>query len=304
MKHPSTFRASRGELFLVLLVITILLSTVEVATRLVVRRLSRIEGRIAAEYHAILAPATSTRPVVWFLGNSLLEAAVDFPALRESLKGSMEARRFIVEQTSFHDWHYAIRKLLREAAKPQSLVLMLNGKQLIGSGSRGDYAAQAMVSHGDILAFARDLEVHPTNAAGLVLANFSMFYGLRSEIRKVLMSRLLPDLPRLTARLVAAGPAEIPAPQLRMAAQQRLEVLREECARCGVRLIFAIPPDLDFESVRNLEAGVKAAQVQVLAPFGAGEFQTGDFSDGFHLNASGARRYTRLLEEAVAKSER
>ena len=282
--------------------IAALLLGVEIGTRILVRRLSRIEGRIGREYAAALRPPQSMQPVVWFLGNSLLDAAVDFPALSERVQGRMEARRFVVEQTFFHDWHYGIRKLFGTGTKPRCIVLMINGKQLVSNTSRGDYAAQILVAPGDIMGFVRDLKVHPTTAANLIFANFSMFYGLRSEIRKFVMLRLLPDLPTLTSRLVATAPPDVPDARFPLLAQQRIRILQTECARQGVRLIFAIPPSQDFETDQLLRRAVEEAKVEALMPFAAGDFEAAHFSDGFHLNRDGARRYTDLLGEALLKS--
>ena len=190
---------------LLLVVLLCFLALVEIGTRLLVRRISRVEGRAGAEYEAAIAPApASGKPVVLLLGNSLLDAALDFPRLRNEAAERWDVRRFVVENTSYYDWHYGIRRLFAGGARPQVVMLMLNGGQLASSGSRGEYSAYTLVSRDDIFHFAEDLNLHPTNAANVVFANLSMFYGLRSEIRKVLIGKVLPDLPSLTVRLLPA----------------------------------------------------------------------------------------------------
>jgi len=52
------------------------------------------------------------------LGNSLLLEGVEFPGLSRDLRPEIEARRFVVDNTSYLDWYYGIRSLLRRGARP------------------------------------------------------------------------------------------------------------------------------------------------------------------------------------------
>jgi len=283
-----------------LVAVTLVLAAVEVSTRLFIRRLSRVEHRISTEYAAMLEPPRSSQPFVAMVGNSLLLAALDFPMLQRGVSHRMEARRWVVEGTLYHDWHYGIRKLLGAGAKPRVLLLTMNGKQLISEGSRGDYAAHVMVQRGDILPFVQDLNVHPTNATNLVFGHFSMFYAMRSEIRKFVLGRMIPELPLLFAPAI---PAEVPAGELERAARERLVTLRKECERHGVKLMLLIVPSLQDESVRDLQRVAASANVMAFAPFGPGEFPAALFSDGFHLNQDGAARFTERVSDAMLQAE-
>jgi hypothetical protein len=210
----------------------------------------------------------------------------------------MEARRFVVEQTSYHDWHYGIRRLFGDGGRPSAIVLMLNGDQMVTNASRGEYSAYRLTTHGDILNFCRDLDLHPTNATSMIFANFSSFYALRSDIRKVLLGRLMPDLPLLMGRLAIAPAAPIPDDRLRSVVHERLALLKKECARHGTRLVFAIPPRVVFATLPIIRDAATDAGVLPILPFKAGDFTASDFYDNFHLNDAGAAKYTaRLISE-------
>src|SRR3954447_16422155 len=76
---PGTLRAC----FLLLALLTMFAAMVEIGVRILIPRISRIEGRTVNEYNAVLAPA-SGKPLLLFVGNSLLDAPVDMPRVREA----------------------------------------------------------------------------------------------------------------------------------------------------------------------------------------------------------------------------
>lgn len=273
----------------------VIVAAVEAGSRVAVTKISRIERRTEAEYAAVHAPPKTGKPMVLFLGNSLLDAAVQVPRLRQSLEDSFEIRRFMVEQTHYYDWFYGIRRLLQEGVRPDVVVLMLSGHQLLGTISRGDYSAYHLVAHRDIVRMTVDLQLHPTEAAGMVLSNYSFFYGLRKEIRKVLLGRLIADFPTLSRRMLPDPAPPIPEDRLIAGSRERIAALQRECANYGVRLVFAVPPAPDFRSAALITQGATQAGVEILVPFSSADFSHRDFSDGFHMNERGAEKYTALL---------
>lgn len=282
--------------------ICVLMAAVEVGTRLVVTRISRIEARVAREHAAAIAPVSAARPQMLFVGNSLLDAALQFDSFATTLAPRADARRFVVEQTSFHDWHYGLRRLFAEGSRPNTVVLMLSGDQLVSKGSRGEYSAYQLVSHADILRFCGDLDLHPTNAANMVFANFSMFYALRSEIRKVLLGKLMPEVPAFIGKLAVSPAPKVPATNLLATATARLSALKAECDKHGVRLVYAIPPLPEFREAPILRDATAAAGVPAFLPYSASDFSREDFSDGFHLNEAGAAKYTALASAELLRS--
>src|SRR5581483_8586024 len=135
---------------------------------------------------------------VLVVGNSLLDEGVQFDRVRHDLGDGWDARRFIVEQTCYYDWYYGLRRLYREGAKPDFVVVALSPSQWVRPDARGDYTAQYLVNTGDVLDLAHDLAFNATQTANLVAARLSKFWGARVEIRNFVLGHLMPDLGRLT----------------------------------------------------------------------------------------------------------
>lgn len=239
-----------------------------------------------------------SKPYVLFAGNSLLDAAVQFPRLQEATTAEMAARRFCVEQTGYFDWLFGLRRLLSEGARPKTVVLMLTETQLMGNGIRGDYFALRLMSLPDMGEVAGVLHLHPTQAASMFLANRSVFYGLRSEIRKVLLGRLMPNLPQLTAVLVSGRPEIISDDRFYAEAPGRLRALKATCERYGAQLVMLVPALPDKTESRLPKVG-RTLGIPVLRPYCTGQFGPRDFIDGFHMNQADSVVYTTQLIAAM-----
>jgi hypothetical protein len=297
-----TTRTGKRWCIALLALLGIVMTVVECGTRIFLPRISRIESRIVREYSQAIAPVPAGRQMVLFTGNSLLDAGVQFDRVRQAFSNKFEARRFMVEQTVYHDWRYGLQHLFDEGARPKVVVLMLNAAHLVSNGSRGEYSAYLLTSHGDIINLCRDLHLHPTNAANMVFANYSMFYADRSEIRKVILGRIIPDLPHLTMRLTTVPAPDISEERLRSVVRTRAAVLREECSRRGARLVLALPPGIRYDQLQTVRSAAAESRVVTLLPFSAQDYGPGDYADGFHLNETGAGKFTSQLIQAVGQS--
>ena len=91
-------------------------------------RLSHIIERLKTEQaQAVRLKPLVGQPVpVLIVGNSLLLDGVDISALDEKLRPEHRVTRFVVENTSYLDWYYGLRRLFREGARPKVLVLALH----------------------------------------------------------------------------------------------------------------------------------------------------------------------------------
>lgn len=269
----------------------------EATARFAVPRISRIEKRIAEEYRAALAPPQPGRRVVLVLGNSLLDAGVDFDRLRARLGPSFDTRRWVVEQTSYWDWRFGLRRMFAEGARPDVVVLLLERHQIVANEYRGDYFAHRMMLACDLPEVARSLHLHPTVAAGMLAARLSAFWGLRSELRKVLLGRLMPDLPVLMGRLLTTPGAQFSAAYLASAGRGRLASLRDTAAAGHARFVFVLMPGpgASLSQAAPLRAAAASDHVTMISPLYDGRLKAADFRDGFHLNEAGAARYTEAL---------
>lgn len=269
----------------------------EIGVRLLIPRMSRVEARTIREYQAALRPANPSKTLVLCVGNSLMNAGVQFDQLQQGLGSAIEVRRFLVEQTGSWDWFYGIRRLFSDGAKPAVVVLMIGPHDLIAPGIRGDYFAYRLMCTKDIFDVADKLKLHPTVAANMLAANLSAFYGLRSEIRKVFLGRLMPDLPVLTHKLTTTKGPVITSTELANIGSERLKKLDSIAVENHARFIFVlIPgPHAVLEVATPLQTAAAATGIPVVLACHSGQILPADYSDGHHMNAQGATKYTDSL---------
>lgn len=287
--------------------LAMVLAAVELASLIAVPRFSKVEARTEAEYRTAAGirgvPGRPLQTLV--LGNSLLEAGVEFPQLASSLAPDVAVQRLVVENTAYLDWYYGLRRLIADGARPGAVVLMLSWEQLTGQHFRGSYSARRLVRLRDVPRVAGELDLSNTETSGLILSNLSAFYGLREELRKQVLHKLVPDLPQLASRLNANPPVTRAAAAAADGgvgiATRRLAALSQEAQSVGARLIVVIPPtkvsDAGAHAAR-IRAAAESSGVTVRVPVDhtlAASF----YSDGFHLNERGATLFTRQLGEAL-----
>jgi len=238
---------------------------------------------------------------VLLVGNSLLDEDVRFDELRAALGGEWDARRFVVEQTFFLDWYYGLRRLFREGARPDVVVLMLSTRQWVRDDIRGDYSAQYLFSAVDVPSAARQLGLNATQAANLALSSVSKFWGARAELRNFVLGHLMPDLGRLMDFSSVVDTRTIVDDDIAPVAQERIAQLKALTDANGARLVILLPAVLNPEDgARGLERAASALGVATLRPVASGTLAPHLYRDaGFHLNADGASRFTAVLIPAL-----
>ena len=115
--------------------------------------------------------------------------------LNSGLEPHWQATRFAIEQTTYYDWHFGLRRLLAAGARPDAIVLCVEPRHLIAAGVRNEIFAYFLLQPSDIYTVSRMLRLTPTETSDLVFANASASYALRKEIRKNLLGRLMPSRP-------------------------------------------------------------------------------------------------------------
>ncbi|MGH8542279.1 MAG: hypothetical protein ACREX3_01250 [Gammaproteobacteria bacterium] len=260
-----------------------------------------MEARELHEYESIVqAPKHSTpQRRLLFVGNSLLLEGVDFPALKAAMEPQWYAQRYVIDDTNYYDWYYGLRRLYGEGARHDVVALVLTAQQLTSSRVRGSYFARRLMFTSDFMAVARDVGMHPTEAMDLFFSSISEFYGLRTELRKVLLGRLMPELPALAARF-AVYPRWMPdSEQVYRMAVDRLAALRDLSNRFRTRFLLVIPPlarSQDTDGSRDVLRAGTVSGVTVLNPIPSGTLPVSNFKeDRFHLNEIGAERFTSTL---------
>ncbi len=262
------------------------------------QRISRVRSRIGAEQKAALAFRTcAASPAVLLVGNSLFERGVSIPLLQRELAG-YRVQRFVVSDTSYLDWYYGLRRLFEAGARPQTVIIGLSANQLLAQRIEGDLSANLLVRTTDVSKVGRDLHLNNTEVSNLYFANVSAFYGNRIQFRKWLLAKVVPDIELLASAIRPAANVLPGNTIVAMEAFSRLRAMNKLCQENGARLILVVPPtpDRDSESiVETVEESGRKAGVLILVPVRPGVMSLEKFSDGFHLNESGAVQFTTLL---------
>ena len=277
--------------------------SVEIAARLALDRVSKIQRRTAHEYSLARTSGTLSpgRRHMLVVGNSLLDEGVQFDHMREALAREWDTRRFVVEQTFFLDWYYGLKRLFSQGAHPDVVVVMLTTQQWIRPEIRGDYSAYYLVNVRDLPALARELDLNATGTASLFFAGISKFWGVRAEMRNFVLGRLMPELGRLMDFSSVIDPRPLIDEEVERDAVGRIARLKALVDAHGGRLLVLLPPVLDAnDGSEGFVRAARAVGVATLRPVTSGTFGPQLYRDaGFHLNAVGAAAFTERLIAAL-----
>lgn len=279
---------------------------VEAAARFGLDRASRIQRRMVQEYAQAVAIGQDATPGphVLVVGNSLLDEGVRFDQLRQALDG-VDVRRYMVEQTVYYDWLYGLKRLYREGARPDVVVVMLGTGHWLSPNIRGDYSAQYMMSVTDLPSVARDLGMHPTQATGLLVAGVSKFWGARVEMRNFVLGHLMPDLATFMNASSAVDRRPMVDIDIAPVLSARVARMRALTDQYGSQLVLLVPPMLNpVDGSGGLMTAAAAHGVPVLRPVVSGAFDGQLYRDGFHLNDTGAAAFTERLIPALQEELR
>ena len=271
-------------------------ATAELVVRFNLDAVSKIQRRTAAEYRlATSATTPAARHIALFLGNSLLDEGVRFDTVKSRLAPDWEARRFVVEQTAYHDWYYALRRLFADGARADTIVIMMSPLHWIHDGMRGDYSAYYLMTDSDAVMYAT--RMHPTAGTGFMLAAVSNFWGARVEIRNFVLGRILPRFGELMSATSIVDRSILKDDDVERIATGRLEDLRVLAAAYDARLVVMVPPVIEpNDGSEGLARAARRTGLAVFAPVRSGTYPASLYRDGgFHLNAIGATRFTDEL---------
>src|SRR5215510_4512308 len=203
---------NRATAWLVAIVVILSLG-VEFGTRYGFHRISHIQQRIYAEKSAFLSlrPGAAGAPrTVALVGNSFLLFSVDIDLLNKIGSGGFQYSRLVIEQTQYLDWVFGLERLLSEGARPDALVLVLGANHWLADGVRGEYFAHELMQPLDAFNVAHELDLDRTTASNYFFASLSSWLGGRAEIRKFILSNVLPNLQNFAGKL-NTGPPVYPA---------------------------------------------------------------------------------------------
>ncbi len=270
---------------------------IEALTRFGFAHISRIEARVSTDYQVARSIRANTHSVL-LIGNSLLLEGIDSSRLRIALAGYANPVVFPIEQTEYLDWYYGMRRLFAEGSRPEMVILCMSADHLVSSRIRGDYSAYYLFLLSDIPRIRREVGYDLTQASGLVLSRFSLFYAGRTSLRNFVLVRTDPAYADMLQQIAAAKAHAGSDEDIEPIAEARLAAFRQLCALHGTRFLFLLPPGFGGGEAPVIAAG-EHAHVTMSVPFHLNALGADQFRDGFHLNASGARIFTDKVSEML-----
>ncbi len=277
----------------------IFIVALEIFSAYLLRHHSVTYARISRQYDeaAKLRPSgPGEPPSVLMVGNSLLLHGVELDRLRALTSTRMRIYPILLEATGYYDWLYALRRLFRQGARPQVVVVGVGVNYFLENGVRQDYAPMLFFDAGDTLDVASDLRLDRTATSNLLLAHSSNFWDTRSVIRTQILNRVVPHLEDLFL-LVNPRPAVPQGREFEEISIPRLRRLRELCEAHGAKFILLVPPTLSSESaVSEMAYAAHTAGVDVSVPIDPAALSAKFYQrDGMHLNPDGALLFTSAL---------
>lgn len=245
--------------------------------------------------------AANGSPTALLIGNSLLEWAIDRDLLHKELDPVYSSSVFPVENSSYLDWYFGLRRLYAEGSRPAEVAVFLSTRQLISERTMGEPFAHSLMLESDIFAVKRAAHLDNTSASNYFFARPSSWIGYRSEIRNWLLQKLMPNVGELTRYLPGKTPPMPPTDEVLARALPRLRMLRELSEKHGTGFFLVVPPTFDIhDSSLALETAAAREGILVLVPFAPSEMPIEGFqTDGFHLNSHGAELFTRRAGQLV-----
>jgi hypothetical protein len=283
----------------------ILVVSLEVLSNYLLKHYSDTYARVSRQYANALEmrPSRPGEPKsVLMVGNSLLLEGIEVDRLQELMSGSLRIYPVFVEATSYYDWLYGLRRLFRQGARPQVVIVGLPVNYFLGTGVREAYSPKMLFDAQDVLRVASDLRLDHTAASNLLLAHSSTFWGTRSVLRAQILPRIVPRFEDLLS-LVRTKPTIPKSPEFEAVAISRLRTLRELCEAHGAKLTVLVPPTPSSESaVRQMAIASQKAGVETFVPIDPGALSARFYQpDALHLNSEGAALFTSALATDLTK---
>ncbi len=283
----------------------IFLMCLEIFSVYLVKHYSPTYARVSRQYAEALKvrPSRPGEPTsVMMVGNSLLVAGVDVDRLQELMCGNLRIYPIFLEGTAYYDWLYGLRRLFRQGARPQVVVVGLPVNFFLGTGVRQEFSPMMLFDARDVLGVASDLRLDHTAASNLLLAHSSTFWDMRSLLRAQVLRRIVPHFEELFS-LVKTKPTIPHGPEFEAVAISRLRTLRELCEAHGAKLTILVPPTPSSESaVRQMAIASQKAGVQTFVPIDPGALSARFYRpDALHLNSEGAALFTSALATELTK---
>src|SRR5260370_32183026 len=281
-----------------------LIILLELLSTFLLKQYSGTYLRVLKQYGEAVASrhADSGEPSVLIVGNSLLLAGVDVDRLQHLTSTSLRIYPIFLEATTYYDWLYGLRRLFRQGARPQVVVVGLPVSSFLANGVRQEYAPLMLFDAREVLDASSDLGLDRTATSNLLLEHWSTFWDTRSILRAQVLRHMIPHFENLF--VLAKGKPGIPQGiEFDRIAFSRLQRLRGLCEGHGAKLILLIPPTPAPDSfARQMVTASRKVVVETLVPVDPSVLSTKYYqSDETHLNSEGAEIFTSALATYLRK---
>jgi len=278
----------------------IVVVSIEVWARHSLTSYSMTYRRVSRQYREAVRsrPSRPGEPVsVLIVGNSLLLDGIDEERLRESTSRTLQLYPLFLEATHYYDWLYGLRRLFRQGARPQVLVVGLGMESLVENAVRPDYSPMLLFDARDVVGVSSDLALDRTATFNLLLSHWSVFWNMRRIIRVQILRRAIPDAGELFS-LFKKLPSNRIGPEFEAVATSRLRTLRQLGETHGAQVVLLIPPwSTSPAAVEQVIAAARTAGLDPLVPIGLSALPAAFYEpDRIHLNSKGMARFTAALE--------
>src|SRR6266403_1052016 len=203
----------------------ILTIAIEISSIYLIKHNSLTYARVSRQYDE----AVRTRPAgpgeppcVLMVGNSLLLQGVKVDRLQALTSAIMRVYPVFLEATGYYDWLYGLRRMFREGARPDVVVVGVGVNYFLENGVRQDYAPMLFWDGRDTISVASDLHMDHTATTNLWLAHVSTFWDTRNAIRLQVLNHFVPHLEDLFS-IAIPKPAIPDGPQLEEITIPRLQ---------------------------------------------------------------------------------
>jgi hypothetical protein len=277
----------------------ILIVGMEISSHYLLNHFSLTYDRISREHDQAVTvrhAEPGEPPAVLMVGNSLLLHGIQVDRLRSLTSASMQIYPVFLEATGYYDWLYGLRRMFREGARPDVVVVGVGVNYFLSNSIRQDYVPMLFFDARDTLALASDLHMDRTATSNLWLAHVSTFWDTRSAVRTQVLNHFVPHLEDLFL-LVSPRPSIPQGREFAEIAIPRLQKLRELCEAHGAKLILLVPPTLSSEgAISEMAYAARTVGVDVSVPIDPAALSAKFYQpDGMHLNREGAVLFTAAL---------
>jgi hypothetical protein len=296
--------AATRAIVLLLAALVVYFLLLEVAMRTLLPRISEGAHRQEEDYRTALslrASAPDGSRSLMVVGNSLLVSGIDRQRLRELMGPGYRVALYPIEGTTYLDWAYGLRRLFAEDSRPAVVVLCIGTRHVLSDATNGEGFAYSMMQMRDLPHVVHDSHLDMMRASAYFFAHASAWLGIGSSFRNGLLEKWLPGASLLAAHLAVSDRTTLVANEkTTKRALERLRSMRDLAAENGAKFIYLVPPSLNVsDPAPAIAVAAAPSGVSVLIPYSPGEMPQAAFSDGFHLNKSGAILYTDRVARAL-----